>query len=81
MSEQFVVDKIKITQVSYAEYTDYDFVEPATFFVMDAMQNYTFVHTSKREVAQRIADEIYGVGMYVVKASKIQKTKRDITAR
>lgn len=69
------IGKIKVTQVSYAEFTDYDFQPPATFYVMDSLQNYTFIHTSQRAVAQEVVDEIYGKGRYTIKAAKQQKTK------
>lgn len=67
--------EIKISTVSYEEYTQYEYVDVATFFIVDAMQNYVYFHTSKREEAQRVCDEQYGKGKYTVKASKIQKTK------
>lgn len=67
--------ELKITTVSYEQYTQYDFIDPATFFIVDAMQNYVYFHTSKREEAQKVCDEHYGKGKYTVKASKIQKTK------
>lgn len=69
------VDGVKVTQVSYEEFTEYDFIPPANYYCMDSMQNYTFVHTSSREVAAKILEEIYGHSRYAVKASKIQKTK------
>lgn len=67
--------EIKISTVSYEEYTQYEYVDVATFFIVDAMQNYVYFHTSKREEAQKVCDEYYGKGKYTVKASKIQKTK------
>ena len=69
------IDKIKVTQLSYEEFTDYEFQPPATFYVMDSLQNYTFIHTSQRAVAQEVVDEIYGKGRYTIKAAKQQKTK------
>ena len=69
------VGKIKVTQISYEEFTDYLFNPPATFYVMDSLQNYTFVHTSQRGVAQEVVDEIYGNSKYTVVAAKTQKSK------
>ena len=69
------IDKIKVTQVSYTEFTDYEFQPPATFYVMDSLQNYSFYHTSSRQAAQETADIMYGKGKYTVKAAKISKTK------
>lgn len=67
--------EIRKTIVTYEQYTDYEFIDPATFFIVDAMQNYVYYHTSKREVAQKAVDEEYGKGRYSVKASKLQKLK------
>jgi hypothetical protein len=67
--------EIKKTMVTYEQYTDYEFIDPATFYVVDAMQNYVYYHTSKRDVAQAAADSDYGKGRYTVKASKLQKVR------
>ena len=67
--------ELKKTIVTYAQYTDYEFIPPATFFIVDALQQYVYYHTSKREVAQQAVDSEYGKGRYTVKASKLQKTK------
>lgn len=67
--------EIKITVVDFITYTDVDFQPPANFFVMDSMQNYHFIHTSDRAVAQNWCNEYFGENRYTVKASKIQKTK------
>lgn len=66
---------IKISVISYEQYTDYDFIDPATYYVVNALQEYVYFHTSKREVAQNKADDMFGKGRYTVKASKIVKTK------
>lgn len=69
------MSKIKTTTLSYAEVTAYDFEPPATFFIINALGDYVWLHTSKREVAQAWVDNEYGAGRYKVKASKLQKTK------
>ena len=69
------IEKIKTTQVSYEEFTNYEFQPPATFYIMDSLQNYIFVHTSQRSVAQEVVDEMYGKGRYTVRAAKQQKSK------
>jgi hypothetical protein len=74
------VSELKITVITFEEFSDYEFIPPATFYVMDSMQNYHFVHTSKRDVAQSWCDDFFGKGKYSVKASKIQKGKGDYTA-
>lgn len=76
----FKVDGVKVTQVSYEEFTEYTFIPPASFYCMDSMQNYTFVHTAKREVAAKVIEEIYGHSRYSIKASKIQRGNGNITA-
>lgn len=67
--------EIKTTVVTFAEYTEYDFVDPATFLVVDACQNYVYYHTSSRAEAQAAANSTYGHNKYIVKAVKLQKTK------
>lgn len=67
--------ELKTTVVDYNTFTDYEFIPPATFFVMDSLQNYHFIHTSDRKVAQDWCDDYFGSGRYLVKASKLQKTK------
>lgn len=66
---------LKVTVISYEEFTSIEFTPPSTFYVMSATQDYYFFHTSKRDVAQAEADELFGKGRYTVKASKMQKTK------
>ena len=65
--------ELKITTVSYATFTDIEFIPPASWYITDALQNYHFIHTSRREVAQEWADSHYGKGKYKVKASKINR--------
>jgi hypothetical protein len=65
----------RITTVTFEQFAEYDFIPPATWFIQNAMGEYVFIHTSKREVAQSWVDEHYGKGRYPVKASKTQATK------
>ena len=67
--------EVTVTVVSFEQFSDYEFNPPATFYIMDSLQQYYFVHTSDRKVAQDWVDETFGKGRYTVKASKIQKTK------
>ena len=67
--------EVRVTVVSFEDFSDYEFNPPATFYIMDCLQNYHFVHTSDRKVAQDWVDETFGKGRYTAKASKIQKTK------
>lgn len=73
------MSNLKITEVSYEEFTDYEFQPPSTFFVKSALGIYYFIHTSKRQVAQEWADEFFGKNRYTVVASKIQKGSGNIT--
>lgn len=65
----------KITVVTYEQFSNYEFIPPATFFIQNALGEYIFIHTSKRQVAQDWVNEEYGKGRYAVKASKLQKGK------
>ena len=67
--------EIEVVIVSYEQYTDYDFIDPGTYFSVSAMQEYYFYKTSDRVKAQEKCDEIFGAGRYVVKTSKTIKTK------
>jgi len=67
--------EIKITVVSFTEFEDMDFKAPSTFFIKNALNEYLFIHTSTRSVAQEWSDENYGAGHYKVIAAREQKTK------
>jgi hypothetical protein len=69
------MSKQKITVVNFTEFSSLAFIPPATFFIQNAMGDYIFIHTAKRQVAQDWVDEEYGKGRYTVKASKLQATK------
>lgn len=67
--------EIEYVVVSYEQYTDYEFLEPGSFFVMSATQEYYFFKTSDRAKAQAKCDELFGVEKYSVVATKIKKNK------
>lgn len=69
------MSKQKITVIDFETFSALDFIPPATFFIQNAMGEYVFIHTAKRQVAQDWVDEEYGKGRYTVKASKLQATK------
>lgn len=71
----YVVDKQKITVVSYKDFAKWDFIPAATFYIKDAMGDYIFVHTARRAVAQEWVDTEYGKGRYSVNTSRLQKGK------
>ena len=69
------MSKQKITVITFDVFSSLEFVPPATFFIQNAMGDYVFIHTAKRQVAQDWVDAEYGKGRYTVKASKLQATK------
>lgn len=71
----YVVNKQKVTLVSYSEFAAWEFIPPATFFIKDAMGDYVFVHTASRATAQEWVDNEYGKGRYSVNTSRLQKGK------
>ena len=75
------MSELKITEVSYEQFTDYDFMPPSSFFVKSAMGVFYFIHTADRAKAQAWVDEFFGKNRYTVVASKLQKNKGDITVR
>jgi len=67
--------EIKVTLVSYTDFSSYDFQEPATWWTLSATGDYYYFHCAKREDAQLKCDEMFGKGFYSVKTSRIVKTK------
>lgn len=61
----------KTVSFNFEEFTDMAFQPPAKFFIMTALQEYVFVRTRSRALAQETIDSIYGVGKYKVKAATI----------
>lgn len=74
MSEKKSKD-IKVSIISYQQYTEYDYIDVANYFIVSAMQEYVYFHTNERSKAQLKCNEMFGEGKYTVKASKISKTK------
>lgn len=70
---------VKVTVVSFDQFSAYDFLAPATWFIKNAMGEFLFIHTRERAKAQEWVDENYGKGRYTVNASKIQKGKGSLT--
>ena len=68
------MSELKVTEVGYEEFSDYEFVAPATFYFRNASGNYIFIHTSRRALAQEWINENYGKH-YTVVAAKLQKGK------
>lgn len=80
MSEIKQEKEIKTTVVSYEEFTDIDFSFPANFYILTAMGDYLFLHTSDRKKAQDYVDEHYSK-LYKVKSSKLEKGSGNYTVR
>lgn len=75
------MSELKTTVVSFEQFSGYDFIPPATFFIKNAMGEFVFIHTRDRAKAQAWVDENYGKGRYTVNASKLQKGSGDVTVR
>jgi len=73
----------KITVMTYEEVSVFGFEAPATFFIVNALGQYIFIHTRDRAKAQKYVDSEYGKGKYTVKTAKMaQKSGAgDVTAR
>lgn len=72
--------ELKITIVSYEQFTDIEFLPPSSFFFKDALGQMIFLHSSKREVCQEWIDEHYGKNKYKAIASKTQKGNGNVNA-
>lgn len=67
---------IKVTIVSFEDFTSYDYICQAAFYIKDALGQVVMLHSSKREECQAWVDLNYPPkGKYKVIASKVQKTK------
>lgn len=68
--------ELKVTTVSYEDFTAYDYVAQAAFYFKDALGQIHMLHSSKREECQAWVDQHYPPkGKYKVVASRSQKTK------
>ena len=73
---------IETVSVDYSEFNSPDFKNPSKFFIMNALGEYVFYKTSKRQVAQEAVDNEYGVGKYrVTNYSFNTGSNKEITAR
>lgn len=68
--------ELKVTTVSFEDFTAYDYICAAAFYFKDALGNIHMLHSSKREECQQWVDENFPPkGKYKVIASREQKTK------
>ena len=73
----------KITVLNYEQVSEFGFEAPATFFILNAMGEYIFIHTRDRAKAQAWVDSEYGRGKYTVNTAKMAQNggSGDVTAR
>jgi hypothetical protein len=69
----------KITIIDFETFSQYDYMHVASWYIMDSLQQYVYVHTKSRADAQKVIDDMYGVGKYLVKAAKISKGNGNLT--
>ena len=68
--------ELKVTTVTYEDFTAYDYICQAAFYFKDALGQIHMLHSSKREECQAWVDLNYPPkGKYKVIASREQKTK------
>lgn len=60
------VKPVEVVIVSYNEYIDTEFVFPSRYMFRDAMGQYVFIKTNKREVAVKYIQDNYN-GVYSVR--------------
>lgn len=68
--------ELKVTTVSFEDFTAYDYICQAAFYFKDALGQIHMLHSSKREECQEWVDDNYPPkGKYKIIASREQKTK------
>lgn len=67
--------EIKVSVVPFEVYTEYDYIDVGNFYILSATGDRYYFHTSDREAAQRTCNDMFGLNHYIVKTSKIMKTK------
>lgn len=74
---------VKITTLEFNDVSAFGFEAPATYFIVNALGQYVFIHTRDRAKAQAYVDGEYGKGKYTVKTAKmaLKSGSGDVTAR
>lgn len=67
--------EIKVSVVPFEVYTEYDYIDVGNFYILSATGDRYYFHTSDREAAQKTCNDMFGINHYIVKTSKIMKTK------
>ena len=76
------MNNINTVVVGYQEFNSPDFKNPARYFIRNALGDYVFYKTSKRQEAQGAVDSEYGKGKYkVTNYSFNTGNNKEITAR
>lgn len=75
MSDVKKVKPMVTVSVKFEQFSEWDFIPPGSYYIRDAMGNFTFMKTSDRMLAQKHVDEVYGKGKYRVIPAKDDKTK------
>ena len=58
-------------RINYSEATALDFKPPCTYYIKDAMDDFVFIKSRNRKVAQELINAEYGAGKYRVSSSKL----------
>ena len=58
-------------RIKYDVATSLDFKPPCTFYIKDAMDDFVFIKTRNRKVAQELINAEYGANKYRVSCSKL----------
>ena len=66
--------EIKTTLVTYEQFSDLDFTDPADYYIRLATGEYLYVHTKNRKIAQEFIDKEYG-SHYTIRTGKMTKPK------
>lgn len=57
--------------VNYNEATSLDFTPPTGYYIRDAMDDFVFIKSRSRKVAQQLVNAEYGDRKYTVSSSKL----------
>lgn len=66
--------QLRTTLVSYEQFSDIDFKDPAVYYIRLANDTYLYFHTNDRKAVKEYIDKEYN-GIYAIRASKMIKPK------
>lgn len=67
------LDETKYIFVEAGTYDDDDFKPPTSWVVMCATGDYIFLRARSRDKAQKLIDELMGIGKYTVRPAQVAK--------